>query len=90
MEDAIQAIGAGSGYALLALAFVVFWRLYRAVEKDRDFWREQALKSTVLADVGSKTAAALAEPTSEEDDRRNRLVAAARVLTHELEEAVKG
>lgn len=51
MEDVIQVVGAGSGYAILALAIVVWWRMYRYLEKDRDFWRNEALGRKQVADT---------------------------------------
>lgn len=44
MDDVIQIVGGGAGYAILALSSVVFWRMFRYLEKDRDYWRDKAMR----------------------------------------------
>lgn len=57
--DLIQAVGAGSAFAGLALVFVLLMRYIGWLTKDRDFWRAAALRSTSLAETSSEVSAVM-------------------------------
>lgn len=84
MEDVIQIIGGGAGYAILALASVVFWRMFRYLEKDRDFWRNEALGRKKALDEALDAGETLVKPL-----KKVRKVAAGQDRIAELEGIVR-
>lgn len=78
-----EIVGAAAGYPILGLAIVLLWRLYVEVRKDRDFWRDTAMRNLDLADAGSKVAEVLVTPPAKPEtplERLDRLEAVADLL----------